>query len=294
MSRLAQVVTAVRPALRARALLSGPPGSGKTRSALIVATVLAEGGTIVVIDTEKESALTYADDFGFDHLGWLPPYDPRALAATVTEAGQTYDVVIVDSLSHFWRGEGGVLDIAGGKYTGWADARPAHADLVDAMLGCDAHLILCARSKVAHEQVQEQGRWVVKKLGMQVIQDDDLEYELNVALELDMDHSITVSKSRTVAVPVGRTFKAGHSEDFAVLYRDWLKGGEELATRTEVEALAARMDALPATKESRLACKQEFAARFGRPDHLRAAQVDEASEFVATHEAAVAPPEAEE
>jgi hypothetical protein len=54
------------------------------------------------------------------------------------------------------------------------------------------------------------GKHEVKKLGMAVIQDDDLEYELNVALELDMDHSMTVSKSRTVAVPVGRNFKAGH------------------------------------------------------------------------------------
>jgi hypothetical protein len=33
-----------------------------------------------MIDTEKESALTYADDFTFDHLPWDPPFEPRELA----------------------------------------------------------------------------------------------------------------------------------------------------------------------------------------------------------------------
>ncbi|MCH9837373.1 ATP-binding protein, partial [bacterium] len=104
-SRLTMAAPAVRPALHARAILSGPPGAGKTRSALIIAQTL--GGKILMVDTEKESALTYADDFEFDHLRWAPPFDPRELGRMLIEAGQNYDVVIVDSLSHFWRGEGG-------------------------------------------------------------------------------------------------------------------------------------------------------------------------------------------
>jgi hypothetical protein len=264
---------AVRPALKARAMLSGPAGAGKTRTGLIVAAVLAadEGGTVLVIDTEKESALTYADDFEFEHLKWLPPFDPRELASVIMEAGQKHAVVMIDSASHFWRGDGGVLDIAGGKFTGWKDARPAHADLVEAFLAVDAHLIVCARSKMDHVQEVENGRHVVRKLGMAAIQDDELEYELNVACEFDMDHSFTVSKSRTVAVPVGRSFKAGHAEDFAALYRDWLKGGEPPAEKPIVLDLKARMDALP--HEQKVACKQEFMAQFGRPEQLRESQV---------------------
>lgn len=292
MSRLTHARPAVRPSLKARALLSGPPGAGKTRSALIIATLLAEGDDrILVIDTEKESALTYADDFTFDHLAWDPPYDPRALAQTITEAGETYAVVVVDSLTHFWRGDGGTLDIAGGKFTGWKDARPAQLDMVEGLLRCQAHFIGCARSKVEHVQEVENGRHVVRKLGMAVVQDDDLEYELNVALELDMDHSMTVSKSRTTAVPVGRNFKAGHAEDFAVLYRDWLRGGEPPAPQKVVEGLVARMNALP--EAARVAVKQEFVAQLGKPASLAASKVADAEALVADWEAKAVAPEPE-
>lgn len=286
MSRLSLARAAVRPALKARALLSGPPGSGKTRTGLIIASHLAGDGPVLVIDTEKESALTYADDFAFDHLRWMPPFDPRELGRTVTDAGRDYAAVQIDSLAHFWRGPGGVLEIAGGKYTGWADARPAHADLIEALLGCDAHLVLCVRAKVAHEQVQEGGRWVVKKLGMQPIQDDELEYEINVSLELDMDHSLTVGKSRTTAVPVGRQYPAGHAERFAEDYALWLAGGEEQADPEVIEALRARVAALP--DGLRGDCKAAYFAAFGRPEHLRPSQADDATALIAEHEAAAA------
>lgn len=281
MTRLDLARPGVRPALKARALLSGAPGSGKTRSGLIIlSSLLADqpDARVLVIDTEKESALTYADDFTFDHLRWQPPFEPRELGRTLLDAGQSYDGVMVDSLSHFWRGEGGVLDIAGGKFTGWADARPAHADLVEGILGCDAHVVLCVRAKVAHEQVQEGGKWVVKKLGMQSITDDELEYEINVALDLDMDHSMTVSKSRTTEVPVGRTFKSGHAEDFAVIYRDWLAGGEPPASREVVEGIRARLDALPEVE--RKAAKQEFMAALGHPQKLTESKASDADALV--------------
>jgi hypothetical protein len=286
MSRLDLAREAVRPALKGRAMLSGPPGAGKTRTALIIAEVLADGGKVLVIDTEKESALTYADDFTFQHLRWMPPYEPRELGRTLLEAGGTYDVIIVDSLSHFWRGDGGVLDIAGGKYTGWADARPAQADLVEGILGCDAHVVLCVRSKVQHEQVQENGKWVVKKLGMAPVTDDELEYEINVALSMEMDHSLAVAKSRTTAVPVGRTFKAGHAAEFAEVYRDWLAAGEPAADAKTTAGLKARMDALP--EEQRKACKGEFMAQLGRPDHLAVSKVPDAEALVKAWEAIAA------
>ena len=189
-------------------MISGPTGAGKTWTALKIAEVLAEGGKILVIDTEKESALTYADTFTFVHLPWLPPFEPRELARTMAEAGHEYAVVIVDSTSHFWRKEGGTLDIAGGKFTGWKDARPAQEDLVQALLDCHAHVILCTRSKMEHVQEEINGRHVVRKVGMAPQQDDDLEYELNISIEMDMDHRATVAKSRADAVQVGRSFTA--------------------------------------------------------------------------------------
>ncbi len=285
MSRLLQARTGVRPALKGRLMLAGPSGSGKSRSALIVATVLAEGGSILVIDTEKESALTYADDFTFEHLPWSPPFDPRELAETLKDASNSFDVIIVDSLTHFWRADGGTLDIANGTFTGWKEARPAQDDLVQAVLGIDSHVIITVRSKMKYEQFQEGGKHKVAKLGMASVQDDDLEYEMNVSLTMDMGHTISVAKSRTVALPVGRDFKPGHSEDLAVLYRDWLKGGEPPAARAVVDDLVARMNALP--EDARKGAKQEFIAHLGRPDHLRYSQVDDAEALVSSWEATV-------
>lgn len=285
-SRLNLAAPAVRPALKGRLLLAAPSGAGKTKSGLIIATVLAadHDGSIVVIDTEKESALTYADDFDFKHIPWRPPYDVAELAETITDAGRTFSVVMVDSMSHFWRKSGGTLDVAGGKFGGWKKARPLQEDLVDAILGCDAHVILCARSKQAHVQEEdERGRQVVKKLGMAAQQDDDLEYEMNIGCEIDMEHTIAVSKSRCDAVPVGRQFTAGHAGELAELYRDWLKVGEPPAPQAAVDALVARMNALPA--EARKACKGEFVAKLGRPELLREARLVEADALVARFEA---------
>lgn len=282
MSRLDNARPAVRPALHGRMLLSGPPGAGKTRSALIVASTLTDG-PVLVIDTEKESALTYADDFTFDHLRWSAPFDPRDLSNTLIEAGQSYDVVIVDSLSHFWQAEGGTLDIADGKFGGWKTARPAQHDLVDGILGADAHVICCVRAKVKYEQTTEGGKHRVAKLGMNPIQDSDLEYEVNVSIALDMDHAATVAKSRTTALPVGRTFRPGHMADLAEEYGRWLQGGEPPADRKVVGALIERMNALP--DEARKACKQEFVAALGRPEQIRDSQVSAAEALVASHEA---------
>lgn len=231
MSRLANAKPAIRPSLKARLMLSGPAGAGKTLSGLEIAAEL--GSNLLVIDTERESALTYADEFSFTHLPWHEPFDPRELGATLVEAAADHDVIMVDSFSHFWTGTGGTLDIADGRFGGWKTARPAQGDAVAGILSCAAHVIICVRSKIeyAAEEVEQNGRkkQVVKKLGMAPQQDGTLEYELNLAAEIDIDHRISVSKSRTTAVPVGRTFAPGHARDLAKVYAEWLGSGEPFA-----------------------------------------------------------------
>lgn len=244
MSRLANAKPAVRPSLKARLMLSGPAGSGKTFSGLEIAATLGE--RVLVIDTERESALTYADDFAFAHLPWREPFDPRELARELPEAATEYDVVLIDSLSHFWGGQGGTLDIADGKFGGWKTARPAQNDIVQAVLAAPAHIIVCVRSAIEHVQEQDPktGKQVVKKLGLSPKQDKDLEYEFNLAAEIDIDHRISVSKSRTTAVPVGRTFAPGHARDLGKEYAAWLESGETFADDTARKALDKARSAL--------------------------------------------------
>lgn len=247
MSRLANARQAIRPSLKARLMLSGPAGAGKTWTALEVASVLGE--RILVIDTEKESALTYADEFTFTHLPWHAPFDPRELGTALTEAAADYDVIVVDSFTHFWTGEGGTLDIADGRFGGWKTARPAQGDAVTGILSAGAHVIICVRSKIeyAQEEVDEGGRkkQKVKKLGMAPQQDATLEYELNLACEIGIDHKIAVSKSRATVVPVGREFPSGHARDLAKTYASWLESGEPFATLEDRAAVDMALRDLP-------------------------------------------------
>lgn len=251
MSRLKLANAAVRPKLKARLMLSGPSGAGKTWTALTIAQALTKGdmSKVLVIDTEKDSALTYADQFpGFIHLPWDAPYSPTELAQTMHEAGRDgVEVIITDSLTHFWTKAGGTLDLADARFGGWKTARPAQEEMVDAILGTTAHVIVCVRSKVEYTQVynEKTRRQEVKKLGMAPQQDGTLDYEMNIAAEMDLEHNLFIGKSRTVDIPVGRVYNPGTAAAFAEHYAEWLAGGTEVETTT-IEALNARLMALPA------------------------------------------------
>lgn len=250
-SRLLLANTAVRPKMHARMMLSGPAGSGKTDTALTIARELTRGdlSKVIVIDTEKDSALTYADRFpGFAHLPWDPPYSPSELGKTVIEAAKQpqYEVVIVDSMTHFWKKRGGTMDIADGKFGGWKTARPVQEDMVDALLGAEAHVIICVRSKIEYAQLEDErrpGRQKVQKMGMAPQQDGDLEYEMNISVEMDMEHTMYVGKSRTTEIPVGRTYMPGSAAEFGATYADWLAGGHEIASLS-LEALQTKLGTL--------------------------------------------------
>lgn len=228
--------------------MSGPSGAGKTYTALTIARELVNGdmSQVTVIDTEKDSALTYADDFpGFNHLPWEPPYNPTELGETIMEAGAAHPggVVIVDSLTHFWSKEGGTMTIADGKFGGWNVARPAQENMVNGILGAKSHTIVCVRSKVSYAQEDDPnrpGRTKITRLGMAPQQDATLDYEMNVALELDLEHNMYVGKSRAKDIPVNRQYIPGKAVEFAHEYMDWLDGGTELDTLS-VEALKTRI-----------------------------------------------------
>lgn len=289
-SRLNQARAAIRPEMKGRVMLSGPPGAGKTYSGLIIATALVgPEGRILGIDSEKESMLTYADLFTFDHLRWNPPFDPTALALTLKDAQANYDAVIIDSFSHWWRKQGGVLDIAGDNIRGWKVARPVQEDLIDVLLDVDMHVIVCCRSKMDHSITQEGGKTVVTKLGVKAQQDDDLEYEVNVALEVDMAHVLSVVKSRTNEVPVGTQYLAGYAGDFALHYRDWLRSGEPVASKEDTDALAEALGRIPDEVERKRA-KYLFLDVFGRPEFLLVSRLEEAQAWVADRILGIAPP----
>lgn len=304
-SRLRGVKPAVRPKMYGRGMIAGPSGAGKTWTLLSIATYLAAfeyflaaGGDpktmepgdidiskvqkkdILVMDTEKESALTYADVFEFDHLAWRAPYDPSELNDTLAELSENPPLVtIVDTFSKFWQGQGGTLDIAGAAIGGWKVARPVQEALIEQILATNCHVLLGVRSKMEYLIEGGKGNQTVTRLGLAPVQDDALMYEMNVSLDIDMQHQITVSKSRTPAVPVGRMYPAGLERKLAEDYADWLAGGIPPANRQDVDAIVERFSAISA-KDDKIRVKTDFVERFGMPHSLTADRVPLANQWL--------------
>ena len=213
---------ATREQLRLRMAFAGPSGSGKTRSAMEVAQHL--GSRMAVIDTEKGSASRYAGEFKFD-VSELQDFNPINYVNEIyAAAGSDYDVLIIDSLSHAWFWE---LDHVNG-FSDWKSVRPLERKLVDAMLSFPGHLIVTMRTKT--EYVLEEGRnrkgkatTVPKKVGTAPIQASGIEYEFDIAGELDLDHTLTISKTRCPQLN-GRQISYPN-EEFAKELLTWLQFG---------------------------------------------------------------------
>lgn len=236
---------AVRKGQKARVALAGPSGAGKTWTALEAATTLAEGAPVLVCDSERGSASLYADYFTFDVIEWVPPYDPRELAAVVTENAEQYGVIVVDSLSHFWEAEGGTRDIVdaaaararGNSFAGWKEGTPAQNDMIAALLNAPCHIVTTMRSKTEYVlETDSRGKQVPRKIGMAPIQRAGIEYEFTVTAELDYEHSLLVDKTRCHDL-AGRMFKLGHTVEMAETLRDWLGTAEAVLTKDEAKAL---------------------------------------------------------
>ena len=202
---------AVKHAAKLRLSLAGPSGSGKTFTALTLATALADGQPIAVIDTERGSASKYSDIFDFDVME-LDNFHPEKFVQGIKEAQDGgYAVLVIDSLSHAWNGTGGLLElvdtIAKRKYQGntfaaWKDATPIQNMLIDALTSCSLHIIVTMRSKQEYilEKDERTGKTSPKKAGMAPIQRDGLEYEMDIAADMDIDNTMIIQKSRCSAL----------------------------------------------------------------------------------------------
>lgn len=206
-----QFTRATKTKAKLRMALDGPSGSGKTFTGLTFALALAgPNGKVAVIDTERGSASKYADLFAFDTLE-LTTFAPALYVEAIKAAEDAgYDVILIDSLSHAWEGEGGLLEMheqatlrepGRNSYTAWRTITPEHRKLVDAMLQSKCHVIATMRSKMDYLQVEgENGRKVIKKVGMAPIQRQGMEYEFDIVADMDVDHNMIISKSRCFAV----------------------------------------------------------------------------------------------
>lgn len=218
--------------------LVAPTGGGKTWTALLFATELVKGTglRIGVIDTERESAELYADHFDFDVIPLTDSHDPRKYIEalkTFAEDG-SYGCVVIDSASHAWMGKDGIQEQLdkyakknrGDSFGGWREMTPLHNSFVDAMLAAPFHLIVTLRAKMEYvRETDDKGKTVIRKVGMQPVQRDGMEYEFTIVCDMTTDHDLIVGKTRCNLVD-GMLVNRPNGE-FAKILRNWLEDGAE-------------------------------------------------------------------
>lgn len=236
-----------RPAVREHTPLivgvSGPTKSGKTMSALRLATGIANGKDVVMINAEGARGHQYADKFKYLACDITMPYSPERFTEILTEAGKLKPgCIIIDSASHMHDGPGGLLEyhaseldrMAGQDYkkrdkcnfTAWIKPKGAENKFIYTMLGMDTPIILCFRAKEKLKIVP--GKEPVD-LGWQPIAGERITFETIFTVVLP-PHSkgvpdLSISEMREpfdTMIPKGKPI----DEDLGRKLAEWAKGGQ--------------------------------------------------------------------
>lgn len=226
---------ATRRAAKLRLGIAGPSGSGKTMSSLLIAYGICEDWSkIGIIDTENGSGELYVGvqvngvTIGeYNVLTLTPDYTPeKYIQALQMGEDAGLDVVIIDSLTHAWKGQGGMLAIhgkivdnsrSGNSWSAWRMVTPMHNALVEKMLGTRLHVIATIRSKTEHVFVDGQ----VKKVGMSPEFRDGVEYEFTTFFDIGITHDAVASKDRSHLFPTDHYFTP--SPDTGRKLKSWLE-----------------------------------------------------------------------
>lgn len=191
-----------RPAVREQTPLiiglAGPSKSGKTYSALRLATGMANGGKIAMINTEGKRGHMYAEKFHYDTLDIGEPFNyDRYREALLAAKAANAAVAIIDSVSHAHEGPGGMLDQhdkfldekCGSDYkkrdrltwTAWIRPKAQEAQFINTLIQLDFPVILCFRAKEKLKIVRGQEP---VPMGWQPICSDRIPFETTATLIL--------------------------------------------------------------------------------------------------------------
>ena len=117
-----------------------------------------------------------------------------------------YVILIIDSLTHAWSGKNVALELvdkatarlkSGNSFAAWREVTPLHNQMVDAIMASKLHVIATLRSKTEYVMEEDsRGRKVPRKICMEPIKRDGLEYEFDVVGDMDWENRLIVTKTR--------------------------------------------------------------------------------------------------
>jgi hypothetical protein len=227
-----QLQLASREKVKIRMSISAPTGFGKTYSALLIAYgMTGDWSKIAVIDTENRSASLYAHLGKYYTIPLEPPFSPEKYiqAIEACEKGGI-EVIIIDSATHVWKGEGGLLEYntdLGGRYQDWAKTTPRYQKWLNRILHSTSHIIVTMRKKQAYAMIQEGNRTKVEKKGMEDEIRSGFDYEMTIAFEIVNDkHMAMACKDRTELFDGKPEFVI--TEEVGKQILDWCETGDSL------------------------------------------------------------------
>lgn len=201
-----------------------------------------------MVDTENDSGSLYVGTAvagtvvgEYQTINLRPPYSAQRYLEAITLAEESgIEAIIIDSLSHAWTGDGGLLDLqakasarTGNSYTAWREVTPWHNKLVDKLLQCNMHCVVTLRTKTEYViEESEKGKKVPRKVGLAPIFRDGLEFELTIFFELAQDHSAHATKDRTGLFD-GQYFLI--SPQTGAILHEWLMTGKPAETPPQAE-----------------------------------------------------------
>lgn len=201
---------AVREAISVKMTIAAVSGAGKTIASLLMAYGLCgRWERIAVADTENGRSLyAVGQRFGdveigqFMHCPIAPPYSPRRLTELVRQCGESgnFDVLVIDSLSKEWEGQGGTLEAVenagagANKFAAWKVPGDEHRRFIDAVQFSSMDVICTMRKKPKYDQIEQEknGKTVMVpvKRGMEPIARAGTEYEFDLAWSLERDGQV--------------------------------------------------------------------------------------------------------
>jgi hypothetical protein len=230
--------------------LFGPSGSGRTYSALLLAYGLTGNWSkIAVIDTEEGSASLYAHLGPFQTIQLSKPFHPSKFYEAVDVAEDSgMEVIILDSLSQEWTGEGGVEDPLSD-----ADKRELlqeHRCLLTLLTSCTAHVICTLHAK-QHLIIAPSSVGTYLEPHYTPVQQEGIEYRFTTVLRLDGENKAHVMKDRT-GVFTGKE-PAVLTEEHGAFLLNWCRSGEPAIPKD----LQEKINACKTVKELHLLIARE-------------------------------------
>jgi hypothetical protein len=231
--------------------VAGASGSGKTYSALRLASGISDGAPFAVLDTERGRSKHYAAMFKFEVAQMEPPFSPAAYLEAIEAADAAgYPVIVVDSMSHSWAGDGGCMDMQEAEFErltkgkeeradafkllSWAKPKQEHKRMLYGLLKVKAHVILCFRAEPKVEMKKENGKTVIVPKqsltstdGWIPICEKSLPFELTASALLMPDHPgvpkwIKLQEQHRVMFPPETKLDEGAGRSIAA----WARGVE--------------------------------------------------------------------